>query len=119
MEIVEVVRRWQAGESQRGMARGTGLARETVSKYLAAPGTLGLLPNGPPPNEEQRSGVFESPWCISSIRMARSQCPLCCSGIGRLTFNVSRTLPSRTMPISQSRRVMALSRKAITASLNG
>jgi hypothetical protein len=53
MEIVEVVRRWQAGESQRGIARVTGLARETVSKYLAAAGTLGLLPNGPPPNEEQ------------------------------------------------------------------
>jgi transposase len=53
MEIVEVVRRWQAGESQRGIARATGLARETVSKYLAAAGTLGLLANGPPPNEKQ------------------------------------------------------------------
>src|SRR5438105_2914196 len=53
MEIVEVVRRWQAGESQRGIARATGLARETVKKYLAAAGTLGLLPNGPPPSEEQ------------------------------------------------------------------
>ena len=53
MEIVEVVRRWQAGESQRGIARVTGLARETVSKYLAAAGTLGLQPNGPPPNEKQ------------------------------------------------------------------
>ncbi len=53
MEIVEVVRQWQAGLSQRGIARATGLARETVSKYVAAAGTLGLLPNGPPPNEEQ------------------------------------------------------------------
>jgi hypothetical protein len=53
MEIVEVVRRWQAGESQRAIAPLTGLARETVSKYLAAAGTLGLLPNGPPPTEEQ------------------------------------------------------------------
>ena len=41
MEIVEVVRRWQAGESQRGVSRVTGLARETVKKYLAAAGTLG------------------------------------------------------------------------------
>jgi hypothetical protein len=53
MEIVEVVRRWQAGELQHGIARATGLARETVSKYLAAAGTLGLLPNGPPANDEQ------------------------------------------------------------------
>src|SRR5437660_840309 len=53
MEIVEVVRRWQAGTSQRGIARATGLARETVKKYLAAAGTLGLTGMGPPPSEEQ------------------------------------------------------------------
>ena len=53
MEIIEVIRRWQAGESQRGIARATGLARETVSKCVAAAGTLGLLPNGPPPTDDQ------------------------------------------------------------------
>src|SRR5438874_10315887 len=53
MEIIEVVRQWQTGVSQRGIARATGLARETVKKYLAAAGTLGLRANGPPPNEEQ------------------------------------------------------------------
>jgi hypothetical protein len=37
MDIVAVVRRWQAGESQRGIA-APGLARETVSRYLAAAG---------------------------------------------------------------------------------
>jgi len=36
MEIEEVVRRWQLRESQRAIARATGLARETVKKYLAA-----------------------------------------------------------------------------------
>ena len=40
MEIVEVVRRWQAGESQRGIARATGLARATGNKYLAPPGQV-------------------------------------------------------------------------------
>src|SRR5258708_22215398 len=53
MEIVEVVRRWQTGVSQRGVARATGLAGETVKKRLAAAGTLGLSQSGPPPNEEQ------------------------------------------------------------------
>ena len=53
MEIVEVVRRWQAGESQRGIARATGLARETVKKYLAAAATLGLSATGPPAGDEQ------------------------------------------------------------------
>ena len=51
MEIEEVVRRWQAGQSQRGIARATGLARETVKKYLAAAVSLGMSATGPPPNE--------------------------------------------------------------------
>ncbi len=49
MEIEEVVRRWQVNESQRAIARATGLARETVKKYLAAAGDLGLSATGPPP----------------------------------------------------------------------
>ena len=49
MEIEEVVRRWQVKESQRAIARATGLARETVKKYLAAASDLGLSATGPPP----------------------------------------------------------------------
>ena len=36
VEIQEVIRRWQAGNSQRSIATGTGLSRETVRRYLAA-----------------------------------------------------------------------------------
>ena len=36
LEIAEVVRRWQAGNSQRSIASGTGLSRDTVRKYLTA-----------------------------------------------------------------------------------
>jgi transposase len=53
MQIVEVVRRWQMGESQRAIARGSGVARETVKKYLCATEGLGLAANGPPPTEDQ------------------------------------------------------------------
>jgi transposase len=53
MEIEEVVRRWQVGESQRAIARSTGLARETVRKYLTAAIRLGLSATGPPPAESQ------------------------------------------------------------------
>ena len=35
VEIQEVIRRWQAGKSQRQIAEGTGLPRATVRKYLA------------------------------------------------------------------------------------
>jgi transposase len=53
MEIEEVVRRWQVKESQRAIARATGLARETVKKYVAAAISLGLSATGPPPTELQ------------------------------------------------------------------
>jgi transposase len=53
MEIIEVVRRWQAGESQRAIAGASGLARETVRKYLGEAQRLGLSPTGPPPSEAQ------------------------------------------------------------------
>src|SRR5207248_7252577 len=36
MEYEEVVRRWQAGESQRAIARALGLARNTVAAYIRA-----------------------------------------------------------------------------------
>ena len=36
VRIVEVVRHWRAGSSQRNMACGTGLSRDTVRKYVAA-----------------------------------------------------------------------------------
>lgn len=52
MEIEEVLRRWQAGQSQRAIARATGVARETVKKYLAAAERLGLHHTGPPPTPE-------------------------------------------------------------------
>lgn len=55
MEIEEVVRRWQAGESQRAIACATGIARETVKKYLAAAIGLALSATGPPPTESMLS----------------------------------------------------------------
>ena len=53
MQIIEVIRRWQIGESQRAIAGGSGVARETVKKYVRAAEGLGLAANGPPPTEEQ------------------------------------------------------------------
>ena len=55
VEIEEVVRRWQAGKSQRSIASGTGLSRDTVRKYLAAAGNAGIVREGPTPTEDQLS----------------------------------------------------------------
>ena len=35
VEIAEVIRRWQAGESPRHIASGTGLSKDTVAKRLS------------------------------------------------------------------------------------
>ena len=47
VEISEVIRRWQAGNSQRSIATGTGLSRETVRRYLAAAQEAGVAQEGP------------------------------------------------------------------------
>src|SRR6266849_6432892 len=69
MEIVEVVRRWQMGESQRAIARGSGVARETVKKYLGAAEELGLAANGPPPTEDQLVRMVQVGRVVSAPRV--------------------------------------------------
>lgn len=53
MELRELLRRWQAGQSIRAIARATGLARNTVGKYLSAAEALGLTVSGPPATDDQ------------------------------------------------------------------
>jgi transposase len=53
VEIIEIIRRWQAGSTIRGLARGTGLSRNTIKKYILAAEGCGLLRYGPPPTESQ------------------------------------------------------------------
>lgn len=53
VDVIELVRRWQAGERQRRIAQDVGMARATVQKYLRKAEELGLSSTGPPPNDEQ------------------------------------------------------------------
>ncbi len=55
VEIAEVIRRWQSGESLRHAAAGTGLSKDTVAKYISAAAALGVARDGPSPDEEQLS----------------------------------------------------------------
>src|SRR3984893_321811 len=78
MEMVEVVRRWQMGESQRAIARASGVARETVKKYLRTAEELGLAANGPPPAEDQvvplvQVGRVVSVWRVAGHRPAHPE----------------------------------------------
>jgi transposase len=53
MQVVEILRRWQARESIRAIAQSTGLARNSVRRYLRAAAELGLSPHGPPATNDQ------------------------------------------------------------------
>ena len=57
VEIKEVLRQWQAGFSQRAIARATGLSRTTVHKYILAAEQTGLHQGGTTPTEEQLTGL--------------------------------------------------------------
>ena len=46
MEIPEIIRRWQAGDSQRKIALGAGLSRDTIAKYVAAAQEEGIVRDG-------------------------------------------------------------------------
>ena len=62
VDVTEVVRRWQMGDSQRQTASGTGLSRDTVRKYIAAAKELGVSQEGPGPTEEQLSKLAALSW---------------------------------------------------------
>lgn len=57
IEVREVLRRYTGGAGLRAIARGTGLDRKTVAKYISAGTACGLRPGGAPPTEEQVATV--------------------------------------------------------------
>src|SRR5215471_1450788 len=48
IHVREVVRRWQAQESQRAIARAMALSRVTVRRYITEAQSLALAQTGPP-----------------------------------------------------------------------
>ena len=53
VEITEIIRQWQADRGIREITRSTGLARNTIRKYLLTAQSCGLARDGPPPTETQ------------------------------------------------------------------
>jgi len=53
VEITEVIRQWQAGRGIREITRSTGVARNTIRKYILTAQSYGLARDGPPPTELQ------------------------------------------------------------------
>src|ERR1700690_2050920 len=59
VEITDLIRRWQAGEKIREMARATGLSRNTTKKYIRAAEALGVSQQGPPATEPQIAALVQ------------------------------------------------------------
>jgi hypothetical protein len=59
VEITEIIRRWQAGATVRGLARASGLSRNTIKKYILAAEGQGLTRAGPPPTEDQTVALVQ------------------------------------------------------------
>ena len=55
MEIKEIIRRWQAGIANARLRLGTGLSRDTIAKYVAAPQEEGIVRDGLVATAEQLS----------------------------------------------------------------
>jgi len=76
MQVVEVMRRWQAYESVHAIVRGTGVARNTVRKYLREAQHLGLSPDGPAPTDAQLVQLTRLGETAPPARGARQAHPL-------------------------------------------
>ena len=63
MEIQEIIRRWQAGDSQRKIALGTG-SRDTIAKYVAAAQEEGIVRDGLVATAEQLSRLAD--WAVGA-----------------------------------------------------
>jgi hypothetical protein len=53
VEIIEVIRQWQAGRGIREITRSTGISRNTIRKYVLSAQSCGVARDGPPLDESQ------------------------------------------------------------------
>lgn len=63
IELQEVLRRFTLGDGLRVIARGTGMDRKTVAKYIRAGEGVGLRRGGPPPTDAQFAAVAAQAQC--------------------------------------------------------
>ncbi len=59
VEVKEIVRRWQSGEKIQVLSRSTGIARNTVKKYIRAARECGLTRDGPPADDFQLAQLVQ------------------------------------------------------------
>ena len=52
VQVREVIRRWQAGDSKMAIGRASGVSARTVGRYIEAATAVGVRHDGGPPGEE-------------------------------------------------------------------
>ena len=91
IELREVWRRYSVGEGVRAIARGTGVDRKTIAKYVAAAVAVGLHRGAPPPTDRAAaSASFNSAPAASRLPERRCISP-------RTIWLRARPLPSLTL----------------------
>jgi len=90
VEIIEVIRQWQAGRGIREITRSTGVSRNTMRKYILTAQSYGLGCTGPPPTDLQ-------------ARLLGHNCLLCylrCSQVACLIITIGRFSPLSSLSFS-------------------
>lgn len=59
VQVREVIRRWQAGESKTASGQVSGVSRRTVGRYVAEAEALGIERDGEPPGEEALARLLQ------------------------------------------------------------
>jgi transposase len=110
IEVQEVLRRYVSGAGLRAIARGTGLDRKTVAKFIRAGRAVGVSPGGPPPTAAQLATVGAArrgpgrppqPDAGAALRPHRGQIQAWLAEGLRLT-KIARRLRAQGVPLSYS-----------------
>ena len=94
IDVVEIMKHWYAGRNVSDVARGLGLDRKTVRKYVAAPEREGLVPGGPPVTAEEWARRVKAWFPELTDPRARSSVN---GEIGRFHTYISNHLPVNTL----------------------
>ena len=65
VDVVELFRHWQAGDSVSQMARALGLDRKTVRKYAGRAAEAGMAPGGAPLLQAEWAAKVHAWWGIA------------------------------------------------------
>ena len=75
IDVVEILTHWYAGRSQNELATSLGVDRKTLRKYTAPAVAAGMVPGGPPMDEQdwRRLASGSRTWSITGCGRCRGR----------------------------------------------